>query len=88
MRRILAFETFNVSEEEAYSPSKYDGGDEITFSISDGVTNSEDKILEEVILLRRKLVYALKMIENIKVMLHEYENMDHGELINIATVND
>ena len=50
--------------------------------MSDRVTDSEDDGLQRVLDIRRKLIFSLKSINNLKNMLHEYENRDHDKSIN------
>jgi len=57
------------------SKDEYD--DKTTFVMSNGITDSEEDRLEEVLNLRRKLDFSLKRIINLKYKLQEYDNRDH-----------
>lgn len=48
----------------------------------DGVTNSKEDMLEEIMNLIRKLDFSLKMINNLKNKLQAYDNRDHVKSIN------
>jgi len=74
----IVFKTFNVSKEETCSLLEDECDHEMASIISNRVTDSEEKWLDNEFNLKRKLVSALKKIESLKEKLQAYEKKDHN----------